>query len=311
MSEWTLDPWPWIEGTSYGEGGRDPDHGLFHVTTRADAVRESGGLKARRDLGGIEALGGGVSFTYDKSRALWLYGAIHATALAARGEIDPIEYVGLIFEWTGFPDDIWGEIISGYEDEVTQIAEAQYGNSDQFDRHHVEDGVLVTTLGGATFVNNLMRDVDYYLWDICRAVGIPEHSYVRREPLSRYSRGDWATLIAQNESSIREHLSTGAAMYSLVQTFETVLQHNIESLAKFEDKPCMPVVGFTASFEKFSRIDPDQVTVLQCKARLGARVDFEPAECELRFAPKDVLVVRYGVERDGALPLPDDEEAAE
>lgn len=291
MERWTLDPWPWIEGSIFGEGGRDPDQGLFHVTTRVDAVRASGGLKARRELGGIVALGGGpkneapdlVSFVYDRSRALWLYGAIHATARAARDQIDAVELVKLMFEWTGFPDDSdWSSFIDNWIEMHAEVWGEEQAETEMW-------GMLV---------------------DVGASIGVPEFA-LSSDSLVSFRQSDWLRLVDAHADAVRANLGSARAKYRAVQDFEQILSARFTSVDSVDSDliSCESVVGFTAPFDRFSKIDPDQVSVLQCEARIGANVDFEPSECELRFAPKDVRVVRYGVEKDGAIPLPDDEAA--
>jgi len=71
------------------------EQNLYHVTTAIDAVRQSGRLKSRRELGGKVGLGGGpmseapdlISVTYDWYRAQQIYEEIKFVAELVQGQV--------------------------------------------------------------------------------------------------------------------------------------------------------------------------------------------------------------------------------
>lgn len=116
---YTLSPMPWIRGTVMDPEWVDfqDDLGLFHVTTRIVAVKESGALRSRKQLqetsdAVIVGLGGGlhdeapelVSVTTSLERAVWLRDAIEFAAETARGLHSRFEVAEAVLAWTGFDD---------------------------------------------------------------------------------------------------------------------------------------------------------------------------------------------------------------
>ena len=53
------------------------------------------------------------------------------------------------------------------------------------------------------------------------------------------------------------------------------------------------VIGFTAPFQNMSRIQPNDVAIIQCLVRKNAPVQHEPSEVELRINPEDIVILRY------------------
>jgi hypothetical protein len=114
---------------------RDTDFNLYHVTTNLPAVKASGGLKSRSELG-IQGLGGGgrneapnmVSTTYDYSKALKIYEdlktvaeivagkvpASHAFAMATEHVYDPYETPEIISVLRKrLPEEVFRSIMDG------------------------------------------------------------------------------------------------------------------------------------------------------------------------------------------------------
>lgn len=84
----------------------DTDFNLYHVTTNLPAVRASGRIKSRSELGGAQGLGGGgrneapdlVSTTYDYNKALRIYEDLKTVAELAAGRVTATQVFSMATE---------------------------------------------------------------------------------------------------------------------------------------------------------------------------------------------------------------------
>lgn len=264
----TPDPTAWIE--VYLEDLPDPeDLSFYHVTTRASAVREAGELRSRAALAKdkVVGLGGGaqnqasgyVSFVYTRDRAEWLARAIGLAARAARNAIPAHEVARELRLWTDFPR---GEPWSTALDDTYDRDEEAHAD---FEEAVADAFDLVDERGGVL--------------------------------------DDFAGWLDRWRPRIDRAFSTGRRKYELIQRFETVLEEFIDRwqhlyASEFAAVDCRPIVGFTAPYAAFAKIDPDDIAIVRAAVRIRAPVDYVPAECELRFRPEDVRVL--SVEAAGA-----------
>jgi len=258
---WTDDPWPWIDGTVL-EDVYDPereDLGFYHVTTRYSAVARSGKLMARADLTDIIGLGSGpsdtVSFVANYDMAETLAGRIQWVARVAQGQIEADEIVKTVFDWLDWPNGVT------YQDRFEhafQGEDAGYSEEKTRLQEHLRELADMASLTPADGDDLTRADV-------------------------------WQQLIRDQLRGVKVRGSTG---YSMVQEIEkTVELRFLDWDVRSEADVCLPVVGFTASYNAFRRIDPEEVGIVQAQVRTNAHVELFPSECELRVKPKDIEVI--------------------
>jgi hypothetical protein len=283
---YTLDPAPWLEKYRGDDDGPGDVDGLYHVTTRSTRVREAGALRSRGELrsAGIVGLGGGykneapdaVSFVWQLERARWLAGAMRVAALAARDEISAVAVVRAVFAWADYPNgEPWGPWIDSlWEDQLTE------GELETALRPHAENlfGEIITG-------------------DLGLSLG-----YAAQDWGDLYSTAGIADWLARNASTIEENHPSGRAKYRLLQQIELALTEWAERhVFDWNDLYCVPLVGFTAEHARFKETLPSEIAIVQAAVRIGAREqDLVPRECELRFLPRDVVIVATNVAGHGA-----------
>jgi hypothetical protein len=268
----TLDPAPWIE-VYLDRLPDDEELGFFHVTTRAAMVRQAGALRSRAQLleQNIVGLGGGhrnvasglVSFVYVRSRAEWLRTTMQVAARACRNEISAVGVAKAVIDWTGFPDqDPWSTAIE-YLADLDEEREG-YDEAPLLDPQ-IKD--VLMAIGGESMVA----------------------AYERGEVAPWSRRGLFQAIdafSAEIEQDFEEPQSKYGLLTSLELAIDSFLNPDHESLTE-----CKPIAGFTGVFRHFRSIDPDDIAIVQVAVRDGARDDYVPEECELRFSPDDIALV--------------------
>lgn len=97
------------------------------------------------------------------------------------------------------------------------------------------------------------------------------------------------------QADLDRRFPTGQSRYELLQQLEVDLVEAVEGAEKNaeEKSTCLPV-GFTAPWIRFSKIDPNDVAIVQVAAlRSDEPVDVVPGETELRFFPESLYVVGF------------------
>lgn len=123
----------------------DTDFDIYHVTTNLPAVRASGGLKSRSELG-TQGLGGGgrneapdmVSTTYDYDKALKIYEDIKMVAEMAAGQVTASQAFAMATEHLYEPYEV-PEIVSALRNRLPEeifrgIMEGEL-QENEMDRH--------------------------------------------------------------------------------------------------------------------------------------------------------------------------------
>jgi len=88
----------------------------------------------------------------------------------------------------------------------------------------------------------------------------------------------------------------GPSLYDALQDYEGLITETIvgwvrEMYVELDETMCALPVGFTESSHKFARVQPENVGLLQLAARSTSRPESVPGECELRFAPADLVII--------------------
>lgn len=282
-----MDPGEWVRGTVLEPTYEATEYvGIFHVTTQLQTLENNPTLKSRRQLGGIQGLGGGerhgpdrVSTVFDLERAMVLWGAMRSVVRAVRGEMTPSELAKAMLRWLGFPHayESWLDTL---EQEAADVEEEEN-----------------TFLDGAT---ELLQGLKIF--------GVfPEDPEVLR---GLRSQATWMELISNQSRRIDRAFASGPDVYQMVQTIEAIVDENFGRA--FHDGEadmilCSRQIGFVAPYEIFSKISPDQISVLQLAAKKGCKADWNPDECEVRFFPGDLRILRYRVEELGPIRWKNDE----
>lgn len=105
----------------------------------------------------------------------------------------------------------------------------------------------------------------------------------------------WNQALYENAEKLDNEFLPGADRYELIRIIEQVFDE-FRPEEYFYDNACLPTVGFTAPAKEFVKILPDEVSIVQVGVREGAPADMVLMECELRFEPKDLMVVRVRAE---------------
>ncbi len=282
-----MDPGEWVVGTSLEPSyAASEDVGIFHVTTQLQTLENNPTLKSRRQLAGIQGLGGSerhgpdqVSTVFDLDRAMALWGGMRSVVRAVRGEMKPSELAKAVLRWLQFPE--------GYESWLSTLEQ------DAMDAEEDEN----TFLDGATELLGALKIFGVY----------PEESEVLE---SLRHQSTWMDLISKQSRRIDNVFKSGPDVYQMVQSIESVVDENF-GMAFHDDEMdmilCSPMIGFVAPYEIFSKISPDQISILQLAAKKGCKADWNPDECEVRFFPGDLRILRYRVEELGPIRWKNDE----
>lgn len=101
----------------------------------------------------------------------------------------------------------------------------------------------------------------------------------------------WADGELKDAEAKVKRTPSGPALYEALRTWENRLADISSQISWIDDHPCSYTVGFTEPAEKFARVRPEAVGLVQLAARKGAGSQQIPVECELRFRPEDLALV--------------------
>ncbi len=152
--------------------------------------------------------------------------------------------------------------------------------------------------------------LDFCEYPLHAAWGIPEDLSVDEdaEPLREFLApmanatgvGDIDVLL--NPSELAAQLADPPSEEEAYEMLVAIDQALIDlSMQNGGDDVCRPYLGLTAPWRQFQRIRPENIAIVQAAIRLSAGSDMNATECELRFLPRDIVLVSADAERD---PMP-------
>lgn len=288
-SRWHLSTLPWkseiLLPFDMGE-----DHRFFHVTSHASSLEQAGAYRSRYQLRkqGLVGLGGShrdapqmVSFVVELDSAQRILTAIRSMARTIHGQMAPSSLVQAMLEWLDFPDSESWKTAMGEHFGFTDFGETDYNEETQEFLHE---------LASVFFEINEDQDLENLL-----------------------SGHGWRDLLVQQGPEMDKRLRGlgPERIYDSVRGFENLLVSSFGSTYQngdFQPGTCLPVVGFVAPFDKFFKIQPDDVSITQAAVRDGAEIQTNEEECELRIHPDDLQLIALRVEERGPvskLPPPE------
>ena len=90
------------------------------------------------------------------------------------------------------------------------------------------------------------------------------------------------------EATLDRKIKNGKQKYEFLQEFDDALGRDESEIETGGEYMTPNRVGFTAPYETFSKINPNNVAILQLEVRRNAVPEHVQAELELRFDPDDV-----------------------
>lgn len=285
MTAFTLDPWPWVEPSVLVDSFDSiAQPGIFHVTTQVDILEKTRMMRSRAQLRhlGIEGLGGDerqsphlVSTVYDLDQAKMLWGAMRTVCRAVQGLISTTDMLKAAIQWMEFPDAwLQDDIYIDYDDE--EYAEAMERQA-----------------------------IQQVAYELSLDVHEDGPDSVDVEPLM--STEGWLNFLDTHAEELNRHYGDGRARYYLLQALEQVILREFPDAFRDHEADLIvgcKLVGFVAPFDKFARVQPDQISIVQLSVRVGATVEYIPDESELRFHPNDLRIEKLRLEETGPLVLP-------
>jgi hypothetical protein len=296
------------------EDDGDPDTGFFHVTTRKQAVVDSGQLLAPREVGRA-GLGGGymnaapgeVSVTTSRERAEHLKRVLRLAVLAARDQISGSELAQALVEV--YRPWFWWEGTNYERDELAQVAYAievidyltPEAYNDLFDKLQgmgltsSEDiGVEETAEDDAEGLeltevyDDIMEGDGWRMGAREQLIDTVEgNSWI---PMRAILDGDYAAPDVWLDTHAGTH-GRGRLLYELVRWFD-------KELGRLAAPPHLPgpSVGLTLDWKALRNLDPEDVRVLQVAVDKNVMPEVVPAEVELRFPPSALVLapITYG-----------------
>jgi len=109
-------------------------------------------------------------------------------------------------------------------------------------------------------------------------------------------------------SALAEHLGEPPSAEEAYEMLAAIDQAFIElSMQNGGEDICRPYLGLTAPWGQFKRIRPEDIGIVQAAIRAKVASDMNATECELRFLPRDIVLVSLDAERDVISVERDDE----
>lgn len=236
----------------------EEDDGIWHVTTAVSAVLEQGVLPRSRT--GAIGLGGGICND-----------APHLVSTVPR-HLDAVRlYRAMRFMVpvaTGeiSTADAVRAVVEFNDSSISVVESWQSQNVGYYDEDDDSEEALPYDSLGETMAHRM--GLRGSLWDIDL-----RDSWVRERLDSRFQ--------------------TGKQRYELIQGLEQDINEVLMDYPE-ELPPGADVVGFTAPWSRFVKIEPREIGIVRLAARRGAATDIQASENELRFRPEDLFII--GVE---------------
>jgi len=273
-----LDPYKWVRGTVLededsmpGDPGYTP--GIFHVTSRLTEVMASGELKARRQLKGKVGLGGGL-------------GNEAPDLVSFVPDLDRARW--LADAMIVAAEAAWNMI------SATEVIESVLNRCDfptDYDRWTFQD---------PEYEEIYNRGLYSTLLDVSGEFGLDVD-----DPESLLYFEGWKEALQQQKERVESTFHSGKLKYELIQKAERLFGE-LETDYSQRIFPSV-LVGFTASWDAFSMINPMEIAVLQCGVRESAPGELNPGEQEIRFPPEDVILVSHERMISWPVPVPERE----
>jgi hypothetical protein len=236
----------------------DDDYGIYHVTTDLPSLLE-GGLLSRNQLekkfpSGRQGMGGRIPGQSD-SQVSTTY-----SYERARNIYDTLQTVASIL--TGkmsLADALKNEFFTA--EEVLE---------ENFDEPYLRQ-----------FINMMMDKIELQL---------PGH--VNLKPIkTKLFKDDMSAFEDLENIMVQHNINTPEIVYNLLIELETTIANIHSDIYKYSDEPQpLPIAGLAAPYEAIKDLTPENIALLELKARKDSPVAHYPQEEELNFYPWDLYI---------------------